>query len=159
MTWEVKAIFQASMTGRKMEPLTEVVLGQVNVPIRQLGLKCQGASKLKTPNSKWTGRRGKGKKSCNMNLELHLGSERKGSDLGEDSLLGAGEIGEEIQVERSLQGPCPECPTMESGTSRETGHSMLTQSSTHCLHDRGPCSCCVARESHAFILHTDGRVD
>lgn len=62
MMWKVKAMFQASMTGRKMEPLTEVILGQGNVPIRQPGLKCQGASKLKTPDGKWTGRRGKGKR-------------------------------------------------------------------------------------------------
>lgn len=49
MTWkvkpQVKAMFQALMTGRRVEPLTEVVLGRVNVPIRQFGWKWQEASK------------------------------------------------------------------------------------------------------------------
>lgn len=95
MMWKVEAMFQASMTGRKMEPLTEVVSGQVDVPSRQLGLKCQGAFKLKTPDGKWTGRKREGKESYNLKSELHLGTERKGSDLGKDFLLGAGETGEE----------------------------------------------------------------
>ena len=39
---QMKVVFQVSMTGRWVEPLTEVVKGQVNVPNRQLSLKCQG---------------------------------------------------------------------------------------------------------------------
>lgn len=58
-----------------MEPLTEVVLGQVNVPIRQLAVKCQGASKQKTPDGKGLG--GRGNESCNLTLELYLGTESR----------------------------------------------------------------------------------
>lgn len=35
----MKVVFQVLMTGRRVEPLTDVVMGQVNILIIQLGLK------------------------------------------------------------------------------------------------------------------------
>ena len=37
----MKVVFQTLMTGRRVELLTHVVMVQVNILIRQLGLKCQ----------------------------------------------------------------------------------------------------------------------
>lgn len=47
---QIKTMFQASMT-IKVEISTEVVLGHVNIPVRHLGLTCQGIVWVK--NSRW----------------------------------------------------------------------------------------------------------
>ena len=85
---QMKVMFQASMTGRRVEPLIEVVMGQVNVP---LGSWVWNASCIQeeTSDSKGDIRR-KGKESYNLKSELQLGAERKERDLGEDIHLGAG---------------------------------------------------------------------
>lgn len=38
----IKTMFQAKITRRKVATSAEVVLGHVNVPVRQSGLTCQG---------------------------------------------------------------------------------------------------------------------
>lgn len=44
---QVKVMFQASKTGKRVEPFTEAVTSQVSVLIRQLDLKCQGHPRRK----------------------------------------------------------------------------------------------------------------
>lgn len=87
-------------------------------------------SKLKTPDGKWTSRRGKGKESCNWKLELHLGTERKERHLGERLPRWSRKDGKRHRWRGVCRDCALKCLSMESGTSRETGHSMLTQCST-----------------------------
>lgn len=106
MMWKVKpqtqAMFPVSMAGRKVQPFTEVVTGQGECITLAVGFEMpRGIQVKKNPDDKEDKRR-KGKESHNLQLELHLGTERKERNRGDDFHLGArarerGAVGGEFQ--------------------------------------------------------------
>lgn len=70
----MKVVFQTSMTGRRVELLTDAV--QVNILIRQLGLKCQQHPSRNLQMAEVI-EKIKGKESSNLKSELYLGAKKE----------------------------------------------------------------------------------
>lgn len=147
----MKVVFQKSMTGRRVELLTDVVMVQVNILIRQLSLKCQQhpSRNLQMAEVK---EKIKGKESSNLKSELYLGAKRKESEISEKTSMLEQQSGKE---ENSRDIPRTEMGV--HGVWDEQGNRTWRDGSgSHpLLQDRGFLRCGLA----GVILQEDERIN
>ena len=74
------------MTGRRVEPLTDVVMGQVNILVIQLCLKYRQHPSRNPQMADRIKKKGR-EESSNLRSVLYLGEERKESEISEKTSM------------------------------------------------------------------------